>query len=232
MPRGPRLAFQNSFYHVFNRGINKQPIFIDETDYKFFLLLLLRLKNKYDHSIFAYCLMPNHFHLSIQTRKTPISKILSSLATSYAMHFNKKYSHLGPVFQNRFKSILIENDSYFLQLNQYITLNPVKANLCQDPAQYPFSSFRETIGLQPPNLLDQDITRIIGETPQSLKQYTQFIYGGLQKDLSGIEKLFEKEETTFGSAHFSTVTIRKYLREANKNKNKKVSKLGGSNDPF
>src|SRR3990167_4411659 len=99
MPRGPRFAFQNAFYHVFNRGVNKQNIFLTDDDYEFFLRKLYDLKQKYDHSIYAMCLMPNHFHISIHARKTPISKIMSSLTTSYSMYFNHKYQHFGPVFQ-------------------------------------------------------------------------------------------------------------------------------------
>ena len=149
MPRGPRFAFQNAFYHVFNRGINKQPIFLSETDHYYFLDKFHNLKKKYDHSIYAFCLMPNHFHISIQTRKDPISKIMASLTTSYSMYFNRTYNHFGPVFQNRYKSILVENDAYFIQLSQYIYLNPVKAKLVKDPVLYPFSSIREALGREP-----------------------------------------------------------------------------------
>src|SRR3989304_7735039 len=149
MPRGPRFIFQNAFYHVFNRGINKQPIFLFEKDYHFFLGKLHNLKKQYDHSVYAFCLMPNHFHISVQTRKTPISKIMASLTTSYSMYFNRTYNHFGPVFQNRFKSILIENNEYFLKLSQYIYLNPVKAGLAEDPLFYPFSSLKEALGREP-----------------------------------------------------------------------------------
>src|SRR3989344_4502034 len=117
MPRGARFVFQNAFYHVFNRGANKQQIFKSKADYQFFLKKLKDLKKKYDHLIYAYCLMPNHFHISIQTRKTPISKIMSSLGTSYSLYFNKLHGHFGPVFQNRFKSILIEDNPYFIKLS-------------------------------------------------------------------------------------------------------------------
>lgn len=212
MPRGPRFVFENAFYHVFNRGINKQQIFLSDTDYSFFLKKLNDLKKKYDHSIYAFCLMPNHFHLSIQTRKIPISKILSSLSTSYSMYFNRTYSHFGPVFQNRFKSILIESNSYFLKLSQYIYLNPVKAGLVSDPTLYKFSSIREVLGREPLNYLDQDIIRVIGETKDSQKEYERFIYDGISQDLTEIDKLFEKEEAVFGTNRFSTLAQKKYLR--------------------
>ncbi|MBI2326761.1 transposase [Candidatus Curtissbacteria bacterium] len=217
MPRGPRFVFPNAFYHVFNRGINKQPIFLAKADYQFFLKKLLDLKKKYDHSIYAFCLMPNHFHISMQTRKITISKIIASLATSYSMYFNRTYSHFGPVFQNRFKSILIENDSYFLKLSQYIYLNPVKAKLVADPLAYEFSSIREALGKEPLHFLDEDIIRLIGQTKSSQEEYAQFIYGGVEEDLIEIEKLFEKEEVVLGSERFATLTQKKYLRRHLKN---------------
>ncbi len=212
MPRGPRFVFQNAFYHVFNRGINKQDIFLSDEDYKFFLGKLQVLKQKYDHSIYALCLMPNHFHISIQTRKTPISKIMSSLSTSYSMYFNRKYQHFGPVFQNRFKSILIENDSYFLELSRYIYLNPVKAGITKDPATYKYSSVREAFGKEPLYFLDQDISRLVGDTEKSRKNFENFVYDGISQDLGSIERLFEAEEATFGSNRFSTLAQKKYLR--------------------
>ncbi len=212
MPRGARFVFQNAFYHVFNRGINKQTIFLSSDDYHFFLRKLYESKSKYDHSFYAFCLMPNHFHISIQTRKTPISKIMSSLTTSYSMYFNRKYQHFGPVFQNRFKSILIENDSYFLKLSQYIYLNPVKAGLVSDPLDYSYSSMKEVSGKTPLHFLDRDIIRLIGETKGSQKEYIRFIYSGVQEDFSELEQLFQKEEAVLGSNKFSTLAQKKYLR--------------------
>lgn len=212
MPRGPRFAFQNAFYHVFNRGINKQDIFLTDEDYEFFLSKLYDLRQKYDHSIYALCLMPNHFHISIRTRKTPISKIMSSLTTSYSMYFNHKYQHFGSVFQNRFKSILIENDSYFLELSRYIYLNPVKAGLVKNPIVYKYTSLREALGKEPLRFLDQDILRLIGETENSRKNYQEFVYEGIDKDLGDIGRLFETEEAVLGSNRFSSLAQKKYLR--------------------
>lgn len=212
MPRGPRFVFENAFYHVFNRGINKQDIFLSDRDYQFFIKKLKDLKRKYDHSVYAFCLMPNHFHISIQTRKTPISKIMSSLITSYSMYFNRTHNHFGSVFQNRFKSILIENNSYFLKLSQYIYLNPIKANLVSDPVLYQYSSIREALGKEPYSILDKDIVRLVGETKKSLKEYESFLYNGLKEDFTEIEQLFQKEEAVLGTNRFSTRSQRKYLR--------------------
>lgn len=212
MPRGPRFIFKNAFYHVFNRGINKQPIFLSRDDYQFFLKKLRGLRNQYDHSIYAYCLMPNHFHISIQTRKIPISKIMSSLATSYSMYFNRTYNHFGSVFQNRFKSILVENDAYFLKLSQYIYLNPVKAGIVNDPLLYQYSSIREALGKEDLHFLDEDIARLIGDTKGSQKEYEEFILAGLKEGFSDVEKLFEKEEAVLGTSRFSTSVQKKYSR--------------------
>lgn len=212
MPRGARFVFENAFYHVFNRGINKELLFITPRDYSFFLRKIADLKLKFDHSLYAYCLMPNHFHLSIQTRKVPISKIMASLATSFSMYFNRTYAHFGPVFQNRFKSILVQDDPYFLELSRYIYLNPVKAGLVKNPIDYKYSSIREAFGYEPLSFLDDDITRLIGETKDSRKEYEKFVYDGIGQDLSPIEYLFEKEEATFGNSRFSTISQKKYLR--------------------
>lgn len=216
MPRGPRFVFQNGFYHVYNRGINKQDIFLSDSDYQFFLKKLKDLKNKCDHSIYCFCLMPNHFHISIQTRKTSISKIMSSLITSYSMYFNRTHQHFGPVFQNRFKSILVENDSYFLKLSQYIYLNPVRGGLVSDPILYKYSSIGETLGREPRLILDGDIVRLIGEAKNSLKEYEKFIYDGLKEDFAEMERLFQKEEAVLGTSKFAIRSQRKYLKRRSK----------------
>ncbi len=223
MPRSPRLAFENAFYHVFNRGLNKQNIFLCDNDYQFFLRKLHKLKEKFDFSIYALVVMPNHFHISLQTRKISISKIMASLLTSYSMYFNRTYQHYGPVFQNRFKSILIENNSYFLQVSQYIYVNPVKAGLVKDPLDYKYSTIREALGKDPLYFLDSDIVTLVGDTKNSIKEYEKFIYEGLDSDLSNIGFLFEKEEAVLGSNKFATLAKKKLTRK--KNKKSAISRL-------
>jgi len=142
---------------------------------------------------------------------------MSSLTTSYSMYFNRTYKRVGPVFQNRFKSILIENNEYFLKLSQYIYLNPVNAGLVKDPMLYKFSSMREAVGKEPFSLLDEDIVRLVGETKRTQKAYEKFIYDGISENLTEIDILFEKEEAVFGTNKFSTMANKKYMRRKNKN---------------
>ena len=134
------------------------------------------------------------------------------------MYFNRTYNHLGPVFQNRFRSILIENDSYFLKLSQYIYLNPVKAGLISDPLAYPYSSIREALGKDSLNFLDQNIIRLVGQTEGSRREYEKFILDGITKDLSDMEKLFEKEEAVLGTVRFATAAQKKHIRSQLKKK--------------
>ena len=133
------------------------------------------------------------------------------------MYFNRTYKRVGPVFQNRFKSILIENNEYFLKLSQYIYLNPVNAGLVKDPMLYKFSSMREAVGKEPFSLLDEDIVRLVGETKRTQKAYEKFIYDGISENLTEIDILFEKEEAVFGTNKFSTMANKKYMRRKNKN---------------
>ena len=91
MPRYARLVFPNFFYHIINRGQERRNIFLDKSDYLKFLENLLKYKKKFDWIIYCYCLLPNHFHLLIQTRQEPLGRIMKCLLTAYGVWFNKKY---------------------------------------------------------------------------------------------------------------------------------------------
>ncbi len=134
----------NCLYHLYNRGNQKRNIFVDFYDYLYFLKRLKENCDKYDFSIIAYCLMPNHFHLLVkQLLENPPSKIMSPLTTSYSKSFNKKYNSIGHLFQDRYKQKIVTVDEYLHYLVDYIHLNPVKENLCKQPEDYPYSSYRE-----------------------------------------------------------------------------------------
>lgn len=146
------MFVEDSYYHIYSRGINKQEIFLDAQDYKMFLSLFKRYLSDEpitdskgraypcyhdDIELVAYCLMPNHFHAFVyQTTPHAIHELFKSVITAYSMYFNKKYQRQGPVFQSRYKASLIQDDAYFEHISRYIHLNPVEY---QD---YPYSSYK------------------------------------------------------------------------------------------
>lgn len=213
MPRGPRIAFENAFYHVFNRGVAKMPIFRANEDYHYFLHVLskLKIKKQFDHDIYAYVLMPNHFHLLIQTKKIPISKIMSSLLTSYSMYFNRKYHRVGILFQNRFKSKLCDRDTYFLGASRYIFLNPVAAGIVKRPEDYLWSGYRELLGKSSMSIITPDASRLIGESDRERNSYRRFIEDSMGQ-FGALEREFTFERDIAGHPLFNSLSQKKYLR--------------------
>lgn len=125
------------------RGNGGQRIFADDTDYRRFIRILTTIKKRQPFDLFAYCLMPNHFHLLLRVDRYSVSLIMQHLMTRYACWFNKRRKRIGHVFQGRFKALLCDTDSYLLVLLRYIHLNPVCAGLVTQPDQWEWSSHRE-----------------------------------------------------------------------------------------
>lgn len=217
MPRTARLAFENAFYHVYNRGANKQAIFFDERDYQHFLTKLQALKTEkhFDHELYAYVLLPNHFHLLIQTKKVPIAQIMRSLTTSYSVHVNRKYERTGPVFENRFKSKLCDRDVYFLGVSRYVFLNPVVAGLAKKPEDYPWSGYLEAIGKTAHFLLTPDVQRLVGASDKERAAYMRFVRDGLPQ-YDRLEKEYSFEKEIGGAPLFQSLTQKKYSRRRTK----------------
>jgi len=129
-----RIPLQTgNFYHVYNRGNNRQIIFFERENYIYFLRLIREhlIKNSVD--IIAYCLMPNHYHLLVYLRDETLSDAMKSLSLSYTKAINKRFNRSGVLFQGRFQSIHISQTDYLVNLSQYIHLNPVKASLVKQP---------------------------------------------------------------------------------------------------
>ncbi|MEW5706922.1 MAG: transposase [Actinomycetota bacterium] len=127
MARKPRIEFAGVLYHVIARGNNKQVVFNTAEDYLYYLDRLRVAKEQYNFCLYSYCLMPNHVHLFIRTKETPLSHIMLMVQTSYAKYYNRKTKRVGHLFQNRYKAILCDIDAYLLELVRYIHLNPVRA---------------------------------------------------------------------------------------------------------
>lgn len=142
MARQLRIDYPGAFYHVYSRGNQKQPIYVTDDDRSFFLNLLRRAHERFGVIIHAYCLMPNHFHLALETPADHLSRMMHFLITSYTVYFNKKHDRHGHLFQGRFRAILIEAVVYARELSRYIHLNPVRARLVESPEDYCWSSYR------------------------------------------------------------------------------------------
>ena len=177
MPSRNRIKsyIPDSYYHAYNRGVNKQDIFLDAEDYSVFLNLLKRYLSEAPHAdrksrvyvslydkmeILAFCLMPNHFHLLIyQVEPTATTDLLQRVSTSYTMYFNKKYIRTGPLFQERFKASIITRDDYLMHISRYIHLNP------KDYENWEFSSIayykgeKSATWIRPSRILSLSITR-------------------------------------------------------------------------
>jgi REP element-mobilizing transposase RayT len=132
----------NAVYHVTFRGNNRQMILKEDEDKESFLRTLSKYKQRFKFSLYAFVLMNNHVHLAIGTNHLfNISKIMQAILLSYSQKFRKKYSYSGHVWQGRFKSNVIEDDSYILKVIEYIHNNPVRAKISPSPNKYPWSSF-------------------------------------------------------------------------------------------
>lgn len=152
---------ENGYFHTFNRGNNCQNIFLDEEDYKFFILRIKQnlfpnetLKRsrplpKGSFSLLSYSLMPNHFHLLLrQNNKYTVQQLLLRICTSYSKYFNKRYKRVGHIFQDRFKQVSIDDDKQLLWLLAYINLNPVLDKITDQPENYQWSSYNELLNVQ------------------------------------------------------------------------------------
>ena len=130
-----------------HRGIRRKSIFEEIIDYQVFLELLKRALEHYGCKIHAYCLMTNHIHLLLETGEQEVWKFMKYLSGCYAIYYNHKYLYSGHLFEGRYKSCLVKDDTYFLQTSRYIHLNPVKARIVEHPEEYPWSSYVTMIGL-------------------------------------------------------------------------------------
>jgi REP element-mobilizing transposase RayT len=143
MPRTARKKSASGIYHIILRGINKQTIFSDEEDNDEFIRIISECKRLSGFDLYAYCLMGNHVHLLIKEKSEAIEQIMKRIGTRYVTRYNRKYQRCGHLFQDRFKSEAVEDDSYFLTVLRYIHQNPQKAGLCKEPDLYPWSSYRD-----------------------------------------------------------------------------------------
>jgi len=180
MARALRLSFENAVYHITARGNRKENIFHFDKDRKVFLCKMDEMFEKFSFKCYAYCLMNNHYHLFIKTRHANLSEGMHQLNTAYANWFRTKYKLVGPVFQGRYKSILVDENGYALTLSAYIHLNPVRAGLEKFPEKYEWSSFPDYVGQRDPLIKSLDTSFILSQFGDNLKasrnRYKKFVF--------------------------------------------------------
>lgn len=182
MSRPLRIEYPGAFYHITARGNAKQDIFLDKIDYRKFLELLGRESEQQRWNCYSYCLMNNHYHLLIETLEPNLSKGMRRLNGTYTQYFNKRHNRVGHLFQGRYKAIIVDKDSYLLQLNRYIALNPVRAGKVNDPVDWEWSSHKVIIENSDfPKWYNREILlRLFGKSyKEAVIKYRSFVNDGL-----------------------------------------------------
>jgi len=141
--RKPRFTFKGAFHHVMNRGHNKAEIFPHNSDKVFFISLIKYYSKLLKIRLIAFCVMNNHYHIILQNTSERLSEYMRQVNSIYAIYYRKKYGGCGYVFQDRFKSTLIQNEEYLITSIIYTFLNPVRKNIVETPEEYKYSSIKE-----------------------------------------------------------------------------------------
>jgi putative transposase len=183
MVRPLRIEFPGAVYHVTARGNARRKIFEDDADRGEFLSVLEQTIARFNWLLHAYCLMGNHYHLMIETTEANLSAGMRQLNGIYTQRFNRRHHRVGHVFQGRFKAIVVDRDSYLLELCRYVVLNPVRARMVGRAQDYQWSSYRATAGLSPaPGYLTCDW--ILGQFGRhqsaAQKRYRAFVAEGIK----------------------------------------------------
>ncbi len=144
MARRPRIE-NAGFHHIYNRGVEKRNIFIDNKDKEKFLDIICEVSTFYDFVIHGYALMDNHYHLLLENKRENLSNGMRQINATYAQYFNKKYKRVGHLWQDRYKSWYIFDDDYLYKLFKYIENNPIKANITKKIGAYPYTFIHDML---------------------------------------------------------------------------------------
>ncbi len=195
MARPLRIEAAGMWYHIMNRGNLRKEIFMCDEDYINFLEILNEAADNYKVELHSYVLMPNHFHFFLKTTEANLSRFMHWLLTTYTNRYNHKYKRIGHLFQGRYKSIVIDSDSYGIEITRYIHLNPVRVKKNQKLTlkerkrilkNYRWSSYSCMIGIKspPPFLyIHETLERFGNNYNEQIKNYIIYIEEGLQREL-------------------------------------------------
>ncbi|WP_126455863.1 REP-associated tyrosine transposase [Sulfuriflexus mobilis] len=181
MARPLRIEYAGALYHVTARGDGQEDIYLNAADREQFYTVLGEVCDRYNWVIHAYCLMDNHYHLLIETPDKNLSKGMRHLNGVYTQRFNHTHGRVGHVFQGRYKAILVEKDAYLLELARYIVLNPVRARMVRAAKEWPWSSYRATVGQRVPQKwlhTDWILSAFAKQKKTAMTRYKTFVSEG------------------------------------------------------
>jgi putative transposase len=184
MTRPLRLEFPGALYHVTARGDRRKTIYFDDNDRERWLEILGLVCARFNFIVHAFCQMGNHYHLMLETTEGNLAQGMRQLNAFYSQDFNRQHRLVGHVFQGRYKAILVQKESYLLELARYVVLNPVRAGIVSDPMDWKWGSFAMTTGgTQPPAWLDtESILSQFGQTRQlAIEAFRQYVRAGIGK---------------------------------------------------
>lgn len=185
MTRPIRIEFSGAVYHVTSRGDRREAIYEDAADRVAFLEVLAAVVADFNWVCHAYCLMGNHYHLVIETPDGNLAKGMRQLNGVFTQFSNRRHSRSGHLFQGRYKAILVDADSYLLELTRYVVLNPLRAGMVADPAAWPWSSYLATVGaVEAPDWLATDglLAQFGQRRHAAVRRYVKFVVDGIDRE--------------------------------------------------
>ena len=219
MARKPRIHYAGAVYHVIVRGNARQQIFSETADYLRFLRFMGEGVERYNHRIHAFCLMPNHIHMAVQVGHVSLSRIMQNLCFRYTQWVNRRQDRVGHLFQGRYKAVLVNVDSYLLELVRYIHLNPVRAGMVKSPEDYLWSGHLAYLGEKKLPWLTTDwiLSRLSSSPSRASNEYREFVRPGTE---DGHREEFHRgtkgERRILGGEQFIEEVFRKAKQEPKK----------------
>ena len=185
MARPIRLEFGGALYHVTARGDRREAIYEDDADREQFLAVLGDVVGGFNWRCHAYCLMSNHYHLVVETPDGNLSKGMRQLNGVFTQASNRRHGRTGHLLQGRYKAVLVDADSYLLELTRYVVLNPVRAGMVAAPGDWPWSSYRATVGADdPPAWLQAEalLAQFGDRRDTAVERYIAFVRAGVSAE--------------------------------------------------
>lgn len=190
MARPLRMELAGGVYHVTARGDRREDIYLDDDDRQQWLGVLAHVCQRFNWVCHAWCQMTNHYHIVVETPEANLSAGMRQLNGVYTQRFNRKHDRVGHVFQGRFKGILVEKDSYLLELARYVVLNPVRAGMVRSAARWTWSSYLEMIGVRAAAAwlqTDWILAQFSAQRTRAQEKYMDFVQDGIKRESVWIE---------------------------------------------